>query len=98
MVGIDREGFTSHDKYERHLVQLIKNSFGSVVITECITTKIVELRGKFVCLVSCKRYDSNEPVFFKDKLYVRTGPRVDELTGKEQAQFILKRVQRRNLS
>ena len=28
VVGIDREGFESHDEYERHLIQIIKNAFG----------------------------------------------------------------------
>ena len=91
VVGIDREGFESHDHYERHLVGLMTNAFDTVIVSKFISTKIQLIKGIPVCVVSCEKYNGNECVWFKDKLYVRTGPRVDELKGKEQADFILQR-------
>ena len=91
VVGIDREEFKSHDEYERHLIQIIKNAFGAVVIADFISIEIKNLEEKAVCVITCKRYDGNELIWFKDKLYIRTGPRIDELRGKEQARFILQR-------
>ena len=92
---MDREGFESHDEYERHLIQIIKNAFGSLVVTDFISTSIERVKEKHICIVTCKRYDVDELVWFQDKLFVRTGPRVDELKGKEQAEFTLKRRQAR---
>ena len=40
VVGIDREGFQSHDEYERHLVQIIKNAFGASVLADFVGTNI----------------------------------------------------------
>jgi predicted HTH transcriptional regulator len=95
VVGIDREGFQSHDEYERHLIQLIKNAFGASVIAGFVTTNIEKVDDEYVCVVTCKRYEGDELIWFQDKLFVRTGPRVDELRGIEQAQFILQRQHNR---
>ena len=94
VVGIDREGFKSHDEYERHIVQIMKNEFGAAIVSEYITTKIVPLQNEYVCVVDCAQFDGEEAVWFKDGLFVRTGPRIDELKGKEQAKFILQRSRR----
>lgn len=95
IVGIDREDFQSHDEYERHLTQLMKNAFGASVVADFVTTNIEKVHDEYVCVVTCKRYEGDELVWFQDKLFIRTGPRVDELKGKEQAQFILQRQQHR---
>ena len=97
VVGIDREGFESHDEYERHLIQLLKNAFGAAVIADFISTKIEKIDDKPVCVVTCKQYNGDELIWFKEKLYIRTGPRIDELRGREQAQFILQRQQNRKI-
>ena len=96
VVGIDREGFQSHDEYERHLVQIIKNAFGASVLADFVGTNIEAINNEHVCVVTCKRYEGDELIWFQDKLYVRTGPRVDELKGREQAQFILQRQQKKS--
>ena len=36
VVGIDRENFESHDHYERHLIQILKNNFGAVVVSKYV--------------------------------------------------------------
>ena len=96
VIGIDREGFQSHDEYERHLVQIIKNAFTSSVVADFVTTKIQEIDNEHVCIVTCKKYEGDELIWFQDKLFIRTGPRIDELRGIEQAQFILQRQQNKS--
>lgn len=90
VVGIDREGFESHDHFERHLVGIIKNNFGPVVLGDFISTKITEIDGKPVCVVTCEPKIDGE-VFLNDELYIRTGPRVDKLSPKEIVEFVKSR-------
>ena len=45
VVGIKRELFNSHDKYERHLTGLCNNSLGKVVTSKYISTKIVKINN-----------------------------------------------------
>jgi hypothetical protein len=85
VVGIDREGLGSHDEYERHINQLLNNTFGPTLITDYVKTEIIMLEGKYVCHLKCKPYLNG--VWFEDKLFVRTGPMVSELVGKEISDF-----------
>ena len=91
VVGIERELFKSHDHYQRHLTGLFKDAFNSVVTSNYITTKIVKINKIPCCVVECEKYPEDVPIYFKDKVYVRIGPRIDELVGQSVAQFILER-------
>ncbi|MBI77529.1 MAG: hypothetical protein CMM53_07090 [Rhodospirillaceae bacterium] len=85
IVGIDREGFTSNDDYQRTIIQKIQNTFGSVILSKYISIKIIEIDGEFVCVVTCDPYRQLEGdvVYLDEKVYARTGPRVDQLTTRE---------------
>jgi len=85
VVGIDREELGSHDEYERHINQLLNNTFGATLITDYVKTEIINLEGEYVCHLNCKPYLKG--VWFEDKLFVRTGPMVSELVGKEISDF-----------
>lgn len=91
VLGIDREEFESHDKYERHLTQIFINAFGKDVTSNYITTKILQIEKKPVCNVICEQNQDAMPIFYNEEMYIRTGPRVDKLNQKELARYLLKR-------
>ena len=63
----------------------MNNTFGPTLITDYVKTEIIMLEGKYVCHLKCKPYLNG--VWFEDKLFVRTGPMVSELVGKEISDF-----------
>jgi hypothetical protein len=91
VVGIEREGFESNDHYERHLIQKLNNVFGPVAVSQFITVEIVKLEGVSVCLVRCADETGDEIFYLDDVVYVRTGPRIDQLTTKEVVELSRKR-------
>ena len=92
-MGIEREGFESHDHYERHLIQLLNNEFGASAVSSYVSTKIVYVNGLPVCVVNCEKVKGEEIVYLDGHVYVRTGPRIDELSV-EQVVDHLKRRQK----
>ena len=64
IVGIERDQLDNHDKFMRHLAQVVRNGLGDRAGT-CIDPKTQIVQGKSVCVVSCQR--SPEPVFLKWK-------------------------------
>lgn len=80
IVGIERDGFESDDRFMLHLAQVLRNGLGDRAGT-CIDPKCQVVQGKTVCVVSCQR--SPEPVFLRWKgleastegdFFVRSGP------------------------
>ena len=85
-------GYEGEDKYQRDFIQEIVNHFGKSIAGDYINTKIHDFNGKKimeVTVLSLKRAQGTAPVFLKEKLYKRTGPRTDELLGSEIAKFTL---------
>ncbi len=87
IVGIERDGLESEDKFMRHLTQVVRNGLGDRAGT-CIDPKTQMVQDKTVCVVSCQR--SPEPVFLKWKgmeaspggdFFVRSGPGTARLVG-----------------
>ena len=64
IVGIERDGFDSDDRFMLHLAQVVRNALG-VRAGTCIDPRMQFVEGKGVCVVSCQR--SPEPVFLKWK-------------------------------
>ena len=92
VLGIDREGLESHDKYERHITQLFINAFGKDITSKYITTSILKIEKKPVCNVICGQNPKDAmPIFYNEKMFIRTGPRVDELNHEELARYLLER-------
>lgn len=86
VVGIDYDGFKSHDDYERHLAGILENAFNPLVVSEFISTRIEELiEGKFVCVVTCEPMWEmvRQVAFLDDEVWKRTGPRVVKLTTEQ---------------
>jgi hypothetical protein len=82
VVGIEREGFGSNDKYELHLNQIIENTFGAFITSEFINTKIVKHKGHHVAIVKCDAHNGRM-VDVDGKFYRRTGPQSIECSAVE---------------
>lgn len=92
VVGISREGFKSNDLYERHIIELLKNKFGATLVSRNITTQINNLQGKEVCVIEIEELKGGELAYLDDLVFVRTGPRVDQLSTKEVVELIQSKV------
>lgn len=79
IIGIEKDGFKSNDKFMLAVEQMMIKSFGKS-IASTITLHIEDYQGKKLCIIECPK--ANEPVFVdhfankkkKDIYYVRTGP------------------------
>lgn len=94
VVGIERDGLESDDKFMRHLAQVVRNALGDRSGT-CIDPTTQVVHGKTVCVVSCQR--SPEPVFLKWKemesssdgdFFVRSGPGTVKLPKESASEYI----------
>ena len=81
VLGLDADGFSSHDKFLLHLTEQVRNALGDTAAT-LIDPRIQTVDGEPVCIVSCPR--SSSPVYLKWKgteadietgdFFVRQGP------------------------
>ena len=94
VTGIENDRFDDDDEFMRHQAQVVRNGLGDRAST-CIDPKTQVVRGKTVCVVSCRR--SPEPVFLKWKeteerpegdFYVRSGPGSVKLSPESAAEYI----------
>jgi len=91
IIGIGREGFKSNDEYERHLNQLVINAFGEIVASKYIKTDMQSIDSEWICRVTCEMKSDDMPIFFDDKVYVRSGPRISQLSTQQVAELIVGR-------
>ena len=90
IVGIKSDGFPDNDKYQLHLFNLMKEYLGSH-IASLVSTDMVEVDDKVICLVKCNV--SPEPVYlnFKkrgEEYFIRTGPGTTKLSTSEAHKYI----------
>jgi type I restriction enzyme, R subunit len=94
IVGIERDGLESDDKFMRHLAQVVRNGLGDRAGT-CIDPRTQVVQEKTVCVVSCQR--SPEPVLLKWKgmeatkegdFFVRSGPGTVKLSPESAKEYI----------
>ncbi|MEK6815426.1 MAG: RNA-binding domain-containing protein, partial [Nitrospirota bacterium] len=94
IVGIERDGLETDDKFMRHLVQAVRSGLGDRAGTR-IDPKTQVVEGKTVCLVTCQR--SPEPVFLKWKgmeaspdgdFFVRSVPGTVKLSAESAREYI----------
>jgi type I restriction enzyme R subunit len=100
VVGIERDGLESDDKFIRHLAQVVRSGLGDRAGT-CIDPRTQIVQGRTVCVVSCQR--SPEPVFLKWKgvetspdgdLFVRSGRGSVKLPPERAREYIRTRFPR----
>ena len=96
LIGIENDDFVSQDQYIRDICQRIINRIGKEFLSKYLDINIKTIEGKMICFIKCQPYIPKEnqiPAFLDDKLYIRTGPRTDEISpGKEVARFISERI------
>ena len=94
IVGIERDGFDSDDRFMLHLSQVARNGLGARAGT-CIDPRMQMVDGKAVCVVSCQR--SPEPVFLAWKgieseaegdFFVRSGPGSVKLSPGDASEYV----------
>jgi hypothetical protein len=94
IIGIERDGLETEDKFMLHLAQAVRNGLGDRAST-CIDPKTQIVNGKTVCVVTCQR--SPEPVFLKWKglestpdgdFFVRSGPGTVKLSPNSAREYI----------
>jgi hypothetical protein len=86
--GIERDCFTSDDKYLLNFKNNIKEKIGEKYY-QFIDWEIADVYGKKVLIVTCKA--SEDPCYLNGKeFYVRTNPSVDQLEGPELVSYIKK--------
>ena len=83
VVGIDREEFDSDDQYQRHFIQQLNNAFSALTVSQYISTEVTKINDISVLVIKCEKTRGKEIIYLNDVVYVRTGPRIDQLSTKE---------------
>lgn len=77
-------GVQNFQKLLEYIPNKVKNSLG---IIPSLEIKVVD--GKNILVISVQQYDT--PVYYDEKIYVRSGSNTVELTGQELTRFIFKK-------
>lgn len=90
IIGIDHDRFENNDKFNLHLVNLIKQRIGKKYIN-LISIKEILINGKTIIEINCKK--SDKPVFLinsknEEEFYVRAGPSSIQIRGSELIEYI----------
>ena len=93
-VGIEADKFPNEDKMSLHLVNVIKERLGPLVMT-AINLHFEDHEEARVLVIRCQR--STSPVFVKDdrteRFYLRTGPATAELSASQIHDYIKQRFE-----
>lgn len=88
-VGLESDGFTSEDKMNLHLVNLIRGRIGAQFMA-WIHPRFADFNGNRVMKVDCQM--AQAPVYVKDgnaeRYFIRTGPSTTELSASQTVDYI----------
>lgn len=90
--GVEREYSTADprknnwDGYELFLTNILKDSFSVSNLAQFYKISRELVNGKTVCILRTTK--SDEPVLYKEKLYIRDGTQSRELKGSEKVRYI----------
>jgi hypothetical protein len=91
-LGIDADGFENEDRMSLHLVNLVKDRIGPIILP-FIHARFEDYNGCRVMVVECSK--ARTPVFVKDgnleRFYIRTGPSTTELSASQTQEYIKQR-------
>jgi hypothetical protein len=91
-VGLAEDGFANEDKMHQHLVNLVRDRLGSVVMMY-VHARFDDYQDTRVLIVECA--PGRAPVFLKDgnaeRFFVRSGVTTHELTGGQAQEYIRQR-------
>ena len=97
IIGIEKDDFQNKDKFNLHLLNIIKQKIGKKYLNK-INIEIIknEKENNHIAKIDCK--PSNEPVFIKqdklEKFYIRTGPATSEIFAKDLIDYVNKRFKK----
>ena len=83
IIGNEEDGFKNDDECQRHIFDVIKRYIGPSVST-LVDTEIHEIKGKSVCVISCK--SSPSPIYLKkyrgneETFFIRIGASSESIT------------------
>lgn len=91
--GIEKDRFEDSDKFNLHLMNLIKSKIGRDN-ADLVEIENILINGKIIAKVECK--SSSKPVFLRDlnneeEFYIRVGPSSSLIKGSELINYIDKR-------
>ncbi|MBR9702025.1 ATP-binding protein [Candidatus Pacearchaeota archaeon] len=90
IIGIERDRFENNDRFNLHLMNLIKAKIGKKYLS-FISFEQVLIEGKTVLKIDCRR--SNEQVFLRptpqdEEFYIRAGPSTIRISGSELIGYV----------
>ena len=95
ILGIERDRFENNDKFNLHLMNLIKEKIGKKFLSFLSFEQVI-IEGRTVLKISCKR--SNKQVFLKtptgEEFYIRAGPSTIRISGSELIDYVEERFKR----
>lgn len=96
ILGIEKDNFESTDKFNLHLMNLIKQKIGKKHL-ELIKVESLAIQEKQVIRIDCK--PSNNPIFLiqedQEEFYIRTGPASNLVLGRELLDYVKKRFEKK---
>lgn len=92
VIGLEKDNFENSDKFSLHITNVLKTRLGKNC-TSLIKLKFVDVDGKIVLKIECKKGD--KPVFLKsqdneEEFYIRAGPSTAQIKGSELLEYIEK--------
>ncbi len=96
VLGIEKDKFPNSDKFNLHLINIIKEKIGKKHLN-LISLQTIKIRDREIVLVRCKK--SKTPVFLKtsqneEEFYIRTGNSTTQIAGSELIDYIEKRFKK----
>jgi hypothetical protein len=95
IIGIEKDRFENSDKFNLHLMNLIKEKIGKNYLA-FINLEEVSIEGKTVIKIDCRK--SKRQVFLKtpagEEFYVRAGPSSVQISGSELIDYVKERFGR----
>ena len=92
VLGIELDNFPDKDKFNLHLINIIKQNLGKKFLNK-MHIELIKSKNKTIAKIDCR--SSNEPIFLKEdkeeKFYIRTGPASTEISGKDLLDYVKKR-------
>lgn len=85
--GIDIDGFSNIDEYERFLSDKIRDHLGVEFLMH-ITMEFIPINGKKVCHVRLSKLDKNSRCCLDGEIYIRMGPSSRKLNSEETADWM----------
>jgi hypothetical protein len=97
IIGIEKDRFENTDRFQLHLINLIKENLGKANLN-LISIEKIKIKEKTIIKIEVEK--SKKEVFLKgedknEEFYIRTGPSTLQLIGSELVDYIRKRFEKK---